>query len=54
MARRLPIVQRKIAEAREATLKSVCDDMAKSIAGHEFIKTLPEKGLSQVLEIFII
>lgn len=48
LARQLPFVQRKIAEARTATLKSVCDDMAKSIAGHEFIKVLPEKGLSKV------
>ncbi len=48
MARRLPIVQRKITEARDATLKSVCDDIAKSIAGHEFTKILPNEGLSKV------
>jgi hypothetical protein len=29
-------------------LKSVCDDLAKSVAGHEFTKILPEKGLSKV------
>ncbi|CAM2725398.1 unnamed protein product [Rotaria socialis] len=46
-ARRLPFVQRKINEARAATLKSVCDDMAKSIAGHEFTTVLPQQGLSQ-------
>ncbi|CAF3720647.1 unnamed protein product [Rotaria socialis] len=45
--RRLPFVQRKINEARAATLKSVCDDMAKSIAGHEFTTVLPQQGLSQ-------
>jgi len=44
----LPFVQRKIAETRDATLKSVCDDIAKSVAGHEFTKTLPNKGLSKV------
>lgn len=49
MARRLPAVQRKIAEARQSTLTSVCNDMAKSVAGHEFIKSLPEKGLSRVM-----
>jgi len=48
MARRLPIVQRKIAEARDATLKSALDDIAKSVAGHEFTKILPNKGLSKV------
>ncbi|CAF3222300.1 unnamed protein product [Rotaria sp. Silwood2] len=47
MARRLPNVKRKIAEARESTLKTVCNDLAKSVAGHEFTKVLPEKGLSQ-------
>lgn len=48
LARRLPVVQRKIAEARESTLKSVCNNIAKSVAGHEFIKILPEQGFSQV------
>lgn len=48
LARRLPVVQRKIAEARESTLTSVCNDMAKSIAGHKFIKSLPIQGFSQV------
>jgi hypothetical protein len=48
MARRLPVVQRKIAKAREDTLTSVCNDIAKSVAGHEFAKALPEKGLSKV------
>lgn len=48
IVRRLPFVQRKINEARSSTLKTVCHDMAKSIAGHEFIKVLPQKGLSKV------
>ena len=53
VARRLPVVQRKIAKAREDTLTSVCNDIAKSVAGHEFTKALPEKGLSQVKFSFI-
>jgi hypothetical protein len=48
LARRLPVVQRKIAQAREDTLKSVCEDIAKSVAGHQFTRILPEKGLSKV------
>ncbi len=28
--------------------KAVCNDIAKTVAGHEFIKALPEKGLSKV------
>ena len=48
LARRLPMVQRKIVEAQEATLKSICEDLAKSVAGHEFTRILPEKGLSKV------
>jgi hypothetical protein len=48
LARRLPMVQRKIAEARENTLKAACEDIAKSIAGHKFTLTLPEQGLSKV------
>lgn len=48
LARRLPVVQRKIAEARKATLETVTKDIAKSIAGHEFTRTLPEQGLSRV------
>ncbi|CAF1117488.1 unnamed protein product [Rotaria sp. Silwood1] len=47
MARQLPAVKRKIAEAREATLKTVFNDIAKSVAGHEFTKVLPDHGLSQ-------
>jgi len=48
LIRRLPAVQRKITEAKEATLKSVCDEIARSVEGHEFTRKLPEKGLSQV------
>jgi len=48
LARRLPVVQRQIAKARDDALRSVHDDMAKSIKGHTFAKTLPEKGLSKV------
>ena len=47
MARRLPIVQRQIAKARDDTLRSVYDDMAKSIQGHKFAKALPDQGLSK-------
>lgn len=53
MARRLPLVQREIAKARDDTLKSVYADMAKSIQGHEFAKALPEKGIPKVKFYFI-
>jgi hypothetical protein len=48
LARRLPVVQRQIAQAREDTLKSIRSDVAKSVKGHTFIRSLPEKGLSKV------
>jgi hypothetical protein len=48
LARRLPVVQRQIAQARDDTLRSVYDNMAKSVRGHQFAKALPEKGLSKV------
>ncbi|CAF0955507.1 unnamed protein product [Adineta ricciae] len=47
LARRLPVVQRQIAKAREDTLTSVCNDIATSIAGHKFIQSLPTQGLSK-------
>jgi len=47
LARRLPVVQRQIAKARDDTLRSVYADMAKSVRGHTFAKALPEKGLSK-------
>ena len=47
-ARRLPMVKRKIAEARKSTLKAACEDIAKSVAGHKFTRTLPDQGLSKV------
>lgn len=53
LVRRLPAVQRKIATARRDTLKSVCGDIARSVKGHEFTKTLPERGLSKV-EFFVL
>ena len=42
------MVKRKIAQTKESTLKSVFEDIAKSVAGHEFVKSLPEKGLAKV------
>ena len=48
LARRVPAIKRKIAQVRESTLKSVCEDIAKSVAGHEFTKILPGTGLSKV------
>ena len=48
LARRFAFVQRKIAQARDDTLKSVYADMAKSVQGHKFAKALPEKGMSKV------
>ncbi|CAF1193940.1 unnamed protein product [Adineta steineri] len=47
LVRRLPSVQRQIAKAREETLTSICNDIAKSVAGHTFSLALPEKGLSK-------
>jgi hypothetical protein len=48
LARRLPFVQRQIAQARHDTLSSVYADMTKSVQGHLFTKSLPEHGLSKV------
>jgi hypothetical protein len=48
LARRLPIVKRQIAQAREDTINSVCATMAKSTKGHQFAQALPKKGLSKV------
>ena len=48
MARRIPMVKRKITEARESTLKSVRYELVKSISGHKFSTALPERGLFQV------
>ena len=51
LARRIPYVQREIAKARDDTLRSVYKDMEKSVNGHTFAQTLPEKGLSKVKKI---
>jgi len=48
LARRLPFVQRQIAQARDDTLKSINGTMEKSLKGHKFTHALPEKGLSKV------
>jgi hypothetical protein len=48
LARRIPAVQRQIAQARTDTLTSVYGNMEKSVRGHQFAKALPEKGLSKV------
>ena len=48
LARRFAFVQRKIAQARDDTLKSIYADMAKSVQGHKFAKALPEKGMTKV------
>ncbi len=52
MARRIPYIQRQIAQARDDTLKSIYADMSKSVQGHIFMKSLPEQGLSKVIDEF--
>lgn len=48
LARHVPYVQREIAKARDDTLRSIYADMTKSVRGHTFARSLPEKGLSKV------
>lgn len=52
MVRYIPYVRRKITEARNDTINSVNSGMAKSVKGHKFINTLPEKGFSKVRHFF--
>ena len=50
LVRRIPYVQREIVRTRDKTVKSVCEEIAKSVQGHEFAQALPENGLSKVRE----
>ena len=54
LARRIPAVQRKIAETSENTVKSACAEIAKSIQGHEFTQSLPLHGLRPVKDVMIV
>ncbi|CAF1236111.1 unnamed protein product, partial [Didymodactylos carnosus] len=47
LLRRIPVIQRKIAQTKTNTLTSVYSDLAKSIHGHNFSTALPPKGLSE-------